>query len=106
MLSSATGFLARMSQLVERRWESAWLVEGDGGPTPQDEPLRAELLSAEQMARHGKRLAALHVLGAPRVPDRLLARLASNERVLVALGRQLAATVDTERRFSPAAEWL
>ena len=68
------------------------MVEGDGGPTPQDEPLRAELFSAEQMERHGKRLAALHVLGAPREPDRLLARLASNERVLVALGRQLAAT--------------
>ena len=95
-----------MSQLAGRLWEYAWLVEGDGGPTPQDEPLRAELFSAEQMERHGKRLAALHVLGAPREPDRLLARLASNERVLVALGRQLAATADTERRFSPAAEWL
>ncbi len=106
MLPSASGFRARMSQLAGRLWEHAWLVEGDGGPTPQDEPLRAELFSAEQMERHGKRLAALHVLGAPRAPDRLLARLASNERVLVALGRQLAATADTERRFSPAAEWL
>ncbi len=95
-----------MSELAGRVWEHAWLVEGDGGPTPQEEPLRAELLNAEQMERHGKRLAALHVLGAPRVPDRLLARLASNERVLVALGRQLAAAPETERRFSPAAEWL
>ena len=106
MFPSASGFRARMSQLAGRLWEHAWLVEGDGGPTPQEEPLRAELFSAEQMERHGKRLAALHVLGAPRVPDRLLARLASNERVLVALGRQLAATADAERRFSPAAEWL
>jgi len=106
MFPSASGFRARMSQLAGRLWKHAWLVEGDGGPTPQDEPLRAELFSAEQMERHGKRLAALHVLGAPRVPDRLLARLASNERVLVDLGRQLAATADTERRFSPAAEWL
>jgi len=79
---------------------------GDGGAITQDEPLRAELFSADQMAAHGRRLAATHVLGDTSSPDRLLARLASNERVLVDLGKQLAATEDAERRFSPAAEWL
>ncbi|MEO8974762.1 MAG: hypothetical protein ABI552_03240, partial [Casimicrobiaceae bacterium] len=58
------------------------------------------------MAAHGKRLAKTHVLGDTESPDRLLARLASNERVLVDLGKQLAAAADAERRFSPAAEWL
>ena len=105
MFPSASGFRARMSELAGRLWEHAWLVEGDGGPKPQEEPLRAELLNAEQMERHGKRLAALHVLGAPRVPDRLLARLASNERVLVALGRQLAATPRSTTVSAEALNW-
>ncbi len=74
--------------------------------TTQDEPLRAALFSADQMAAHGKRLAGAHVLGDTPSTDRLLLRLASNERVLVDLGKQLAAAADAERRFSPAAEWL
>ena len=74
--------------------------------TAEDEPLRAELFSAEQMVLHGKRLAAQHVLGKASLPDRLLSRLASNERVLVDLGKRLAATADADRRFTPAAEWL
>lgn len=42
-------------------------------------PLRSELFSREQLAQHGKVLAASHRLSARRVPDRLLARLADNE---------------------------
>ena len=72
----------------------------------EDEPLRAELFSADQMALHGKRLAAVRVLGDAPLPDRLLARLAANERVLLDLGKRLAASPDGERRFTPAAEWL
>ncbi len=75
-------------------------------PFAEDEPLRAELFSAEQMALHGRRLAAAHVLGDAALPDRLLSRLASNERVLVDLCKRLAATDDAKRRFTPAAEWL
>ena len=74
--------------------------------TADDEPLRAELFSADQMVVHGKRLAAQHVLGKVSLPERLLSRLASNERVLVDLGKRLAATADADRRFTPAAEWL
>jgi cellobiose phosphorylase len=95
-----------MKQLVEAWWARARAGKADGGPLAQDEPLRAELFSADQMALHGKRLAALHVLGASRAPDRLLARLASNEHVLVDLGKRLSAAAETEHRFSPAAEWL
>jgi len=69
-------------------------------------PLRAELFSADQMALHGKRLAGTHRLAHAATPDRLLARLAANERVLIDLGKQLAAAADAERRFTPAAEWL
>ena len=74
--------------------------------TTEDEPLRAELFSADQMALYGKRLAAAHVVADAQLPDQLLARLTSNERVLVEVGKRLAATADAERRFTPAAEWL
>jgi len=72
----------------------------------EDPPLRAELFSAEQIAAHGERLAKTHVLSDTQLPDRLLARLADNERVLVAVAKELALAADAERRFSPAAEWL
>ncbi len=58
------------------------------------------------MALYGKRLAAAHVVADVPLPDHLLARLASNERVLIDLGKRLAATSNAERRFTPAAEWL
>jgi cellobiose phosphorylase len=81
-------------------------ASADQPKSSAEEPLRAELFSADQMAAHGLHVAAMHILGSAAQPERLLDRLASNERVLVSLGRQLAATSDQERRFSPAAEWL
>src|ERR1035437_6321612 len=42
-------------------------------------PLRAELLSAEQMKQHGRTLAELHKLSPGRAPHQLLARLAGSE---------------------------
>ncbi|MDP1692959.1 MAG: glucoamylase family protein [Burkholderiaceae bacterium] len=72
----------------------------------EDEPLRAALFSADQMALHGKRLAAVHVLSTTRMPDRLLARLAANEAVLVGICELLASTVAAQLRITPAAEWL
>ncbi len=87
-------------------WSRTWKAGGPAASPLEEEPLRAELFSAEQMELHGKRLAAIHVLSAVPLPDRLLTRLSANERVLVDLGKQLAATADAERRFTPAAEWL
>ncbi len=69
-------------------------------------PLRAELFSREQMARHGKVLAASHRLSATRAPDRLLARLADNEALLTAVRTLLTEAVDADRRVTPAGEWL
>ncbi|HTJ04005.1 MAG TPA: glucoamylase family protein, partial [Caldimonas sp.] len=82
------------------------IVPTGGEITVEDPPLRAELFSAEQIAEHGERLAKTHVLSDTQLPDRLLARLADNERVLVAVGKQLAVTADADRRYTPAAEWL
>ncbi|MGE4442307.1 MAG: glucoamylase family protein [Desulfomicrobium sp.] len=69
-------------------------------------PLRAELFSASQMEQHGKILAGMHQLAAERTPDRLLSRLAENERVLRDVHRLLTEDVKEERRMTPAGEWL
>jgi cyclic beta-1,2-glucan synthetase len=87
-------------------WRRVWSIPTYSELAVEDEPLRAELFSADQMALHGKRLAATHILSTDALPEKLLSRLTSNERVLVDLAKQLAATGDGERRLSPAAEWL
>jgi cellobiose phosphorylase len=74
---------------------------------PDDEPpLRSELFSADQMALHGKVLAASHRLAAGRAPDQLLPRLAENENALVEVSRRLTEAAAEKRRIVPAGEWL
>jgi cellobiose phosphorylase len=69
-------------------------------------PLRSELFSADQMEQHGKVLAGEHQLkpGVPR--DRLLARLAENESLLLDSHHLLTEDIKAERRIIPAGEWL
>lgn len=72
----------------------------------QDPPLRAELFSAVQMEQYGKVLAASHLLLPKHPPDRLLARLTANEKILLGVCRLLMAAVAENRRIAPAGEWL
>ena len=74
---------------------------GDDAP-----PLRSELFSADQMRQHGKTLAGSHQLSPGGAPDRLLARLAENQGVLLGVRGLLTAAVKTNRRITPAGEWL
>ncbi len=69
-------------------------------------PLRAELLSVEQLERHAKAVAASHRLATGRIPDKLLPRLDENERVLVQTYELVTAAAERDRRIAPAAEWL
>ncbi|HEX9136982.1 MAG TPA: cyclic beta 1-2 glucan synthetase, partial [Nitrospirota bacterium] len=69
-------------------------------------PLRSELFSSDQMKQHGKNLAGLHTLSPGHSPDRLLARLAENEATLTGTRSLLVEAVKTDRRITPAAEWL
>ncbi len=69
-------------------------------------PLRAELFSADQMEQHGLRLATADRLTPGRVPERLLARLAANQRVLIETCHLLTAAVTAKQRVTPAGEWL
>jgi len=69
-------------------------------------PLRSELLSAAQMEQHGKTLADSHKLSHGRPRDRLLTRLAENEGILLGVRNLLTEAVKTDRRITPAGEWL
>ncbi|HET8941006.1 MAG TPA: glucoamylase family protein [Rudaea sp.] len=71
-----------------------------------EQPLRAELFSAGQMAEHGQRLARAHVVGKTRGPDLLLPRLARNESTIEHAVKLLAEALKADRRVTPAGEWL
>ena len=90
------------SQLLKGRRKAGWLAT----PPPEEAPLRAALYSADQMAQHGKALAASHRLVPNAVADRLLLRLADNEQVLVDVCRRLTSLVTDKRRITPAGDWL
>ncbi len=72
----------------------------------EEPPLRSALFSADEMEQHGKNLAGAHRLSTHGAPDRLLPRLAENERLLVDVRDLLTAAVTASRRITPAAEWL
>ena len=74
-------------------------------PRASEPPLRAELFSVEQLARHARTLAAEHRAAIRPGSNRLLARLGTNEQGLRAFNRATLA-VDPSRRITPAAEWL
>ncbi len=69
-------------------------------------PLRSELFSSSQMERHGKTLAGQHTVSPGPVRNRLLTRLDENEGVLIEARNLLAEAVKTNRRITPAGEWL
>ncbi|MEO5596346.1 MAG: cyclic beta 1-2 glucan synthetase, partial [Lysobacteraceae bacterium] len=69
-------------------------------------PLRAQLFSAEQMERHGRKLAAAHQCDDGPAPDQLIPRLAENERVLRQARETLTQAVRAHRLITPASEWL
>ncbi|TFH33261.1 MAG: cyclic beta 1-2 glucan synthetase, partial [Deltaproteobacteria bacterium] len=58
------------------------------------------------MKQHGKTLASSHTLGPGGIRDRLLTRLAENERILTGACNLLTSAVDANRRIAPAGEWL
>ncbi len=81
---------------------------GNGAPSwfEEEEPLRAELFSAQQMSEHGVRLARMHRVQSGRVREALLARLVLNEKVLIDTTRLLSETLRADHSITPAGEWL
>ena len=74
-------------------------------PRASEPPLRAELFSVEQLARHAKALAAHHQIVTRQGSSRLLARLGQNEDILRAFNRSTLAA-NPGRLLTPAAEWF
>jgi hypothetical protein len=68
-------------------------------------PLRDELFTVEQLARHARGLAEGHQLAAGRSGNSLLAQLDDNEEVLRAFNH-LTRAMSPTRRITSAAEWL
>ena len=79
-----------------------------GGKLPENEqPLRSEHFSPEQMQRHGKSLAESHAISdLPSRNDTLLARLVENETFLTQVLARLNEAALAKQRILPAAEWL
>ena len=71
-----------------------------------DLPLRSELFNVAQLEQHAEALAEWHVIDPRHGPDRLLARLADNENILLEAYKLVAEALDHDRRISPASEWL
>src|ERR1017187_4206531 len=100
----ATGSNNNM-QTLPLRFQN-WMTElARARPGASEPPLRAELFSVEQLARHAKALAANHQIVTRQGSNRLLARLGQNEDILRAVHRATLA-VNPSRRITPAAEWL
>ncbi len=86
------------------RWQ-AWTARGQ--PASASElPLRAELFSDEQLRRHAIALAGQHQLDPKPGPNRLLLRLAENERVLIQAYELVTSVEARGQRVTPAGEWL
>ncbi|MGH8025586.1 MAG: cyclic beta 1-2 glucan synthetase, partial [Pseudoxanthomonas sp.] len=85
-----------------RRWQPTVLQK----PLLAEEPLRSQLLSAEQMEWHGKVLAREHRVHLRPQPDQLLSRLKENEGLLDDANSLLTKMVQDEMRITPAGEWL
>ncbi len=87
-------------QTLPLRWQN-WRRR----PTASEPPLRAELFTVEQLARHAETLANSHEVAAGLGASDLLGRLAVNEQRLRAFNRATL-RVNSSRRITPAAEWL
>ena len=79
---------------------------GASGNAPETELLRSELFSIEQLNRHAVKLAGQHKTDPRPGPDRLLPRLADNERILQAACDVVTAATTPGQRAVPAEAWL
>ena len=89
-----------------RQWTLRLIGRSPPMSAAAEPPLRAALLSADQMEQYGKTLAGSHQLTPLRARDQLLARLAENEEVLIGVCDQLTTAVTANRPITPAGEWL
>ncbi len=71
-----------------------------------EEPMREELFSSDQMESFGKTLATRHQLSTKHAKDHLLKRLADNEITLQEVRKLLTDSIKKHYQVTPAGEWL
>ena len=71
-----------------------------------EEPLRAELFNTDQLEQHGKYLANTHKVVSGRSKERLLKRLAKNEKILIEVRNLITESIKEKGLITPAGEWL
>ena len=90
---------------LSSRWQTLIARPTRPRSRPGEAPLRSDLLTLEQLARHAKGLAGEHKTVTRRGANRLLARLDENEEILRTFNLATVA-VEQTRQITPAAEWL
>ncbi len=88
------------------RWQSRIGVDGLFREFGDDLPLRSDLYSGAQLEQHAESLAGWHQIDPSGGPDRLLARLTANEKVLLKAYDLVTEAVEGKHRIPPASEWL
>lgn len=71
-----------------------------------EEPMREELFSSDQMEHFGKTLATRHKLSTKPAKDHLVKRLADNEIILQEVRKLLTDSIKKNNQLTPAGEWL
>ncbi len=103
---------------IERKRQGAWILwnrfafklkipkkEPDIGLI-DEKPIRAELYSGDQLAQHARESASLYQIAPRKGPDRIIPRLADNEKSLLETHDMLNAVIEENHRIAPAGEWL
>ena len=101
--------MSRLSKTIREglvRSKARMGVDGLYREDGDDLPMRFELFSVAQLEQHAKALAQWHQVNPDRGQDRLLPRLAANEKILLSAYKLVAAAVEQKRPISPASEWL
>src|SRR6187402_354158 len=94
-----------VTEILLKKW-SYFSGDDSNRKYTYEAPLRAELYSYDQMELRGRTAAKAHKLLTGKAPNQLLSRLADNERILIEVRDLLAEAIKTNRRISPAGEWL
>ncbi|MBI2425936.1 MAG: cyclic beta 1-2 glucan synthetase [Candidatus Hydrogenedentes bacterium] len=89
-----------------KHWRPNFRRYTGAAQTPEEQPLRAGLFSVHQLEQHAAAVAGMHQLAGSPGPDKLIARLMENERILLRTYDLLALAVEQDYQITPAAEWL
>lgn len=95
-----------LSQIFSRHGSRIKMSKKELKYGPVELPLRAEILSSEQMDLHGKSLAKGHELASGKTKRNLLDRLAENETMLLGVYNLLSDDLRDDTAIAPAGEWL